>query len=457
MPLIERNTPNHILEIGHKTGINTTNISEYCKNNNVKLTVIDPHPNFDVSDMEKYNNFKFYNSSNLDILSILNDVDIIVIDGSYKGNTALNELKKIEETKNKKFPLIFLHDTTLPYKFDSVYPFHNKSHENYYNQNEVCIAIEQFINESELNFSYYNIPSFPRLCILFEKNEKIKKNVEEIIDYSEIFENLEKDYINPLLSNLSEEKNKLNNLLNEKEKIIHENNSYLEKIKKENKKLNSNMENLKNENNDLTKMNKKRKMKLTELSDLSKKLEKTNKKLEQIIETKNNELKELKELNNQQNQQLNISKKKIINLKETNKRKEKLLKKEQSKNEVALDRIVLLTKTKLELSKKQDNEINKIKDNLENQLSNKNKQIKELEDLNKKNEEQIEIINVKYSDIIVTNKHYEEQIFTTKKTIEKQKETIEKQSSEINKLKSSNSWKITGPLRKISNFFKSNK
>ena len=80
----------------------------------------------------------------------------------------------------------------------------------------------------------------------------------------------------------------------------------------------------------------------------------------------------------------------------------------------------------------------------------KNTEINKLH--NEKNEigSEIEMKNVKISKLILEQKHLKQEITNLN-------QVINKNNNKISQYESSNSWKITKPLRKFTNIFRSNK
>ena len=230
LPIIKKIEPKHIVEIGSATGINTRNILSYCKENNSKLTSIDPKPKFNVEELkdEYSGKFELYYDLSLNVLPCLDKFDLILIDGDHNWYTVFNELKTIENTCNavEEYPMVILHDVCWPYGRRDLYYNPDTIPEEYLlpyaelgmipNQNElskdkglnykgfnnalfeggekngVLTAVEDYINQSHLDFYFYIIPAFHGLGILFLKNENFRDIVEKIIDYPSIMEDLEK-------------------------------------------------------------------------------------------------------------------------------------------------------------------------------------------------------------------------------------------------------------------------
>ena len=253
-PIIEGVNSKIIVEIGSEEGINTKNILEYCKNNNARMIAIDPFPSFDLDEFKtKYGDkFIFYQDLSLNILPSLKDYDTILIDGDHNWYTVYNELKVIEKNfKEEDFPLIFLHDVGWPYARRDLYynpddipsqfrqPFKklgimpnettlkqsgglnaglcNAVEENN-EKNGVLTGVEDFINESKLEFSFEFVDAFFGLGILFVKNEQIDKIVKKVLSSNNLVGFLENERIELMLgqNNIINQNNVLKNNLNDK-------------------------------------------------------------------------------------------------------------------------------------------------------------------------------------------------------------------------------------------------
>jgi len=269
-PIIKSINAGYIVEVGSETGINTKNILEYCKEHNAHLTAIEPIPQFDVDEFksEYGDKFEIYLDLSLSILPLLENYDVIFLDGDHNWYTVYNELKIIEKTfDNRNFPLIFLHDVSWPYarrdlyynpetipeaykqpyKQQGMYPgqaglkkkggfnpdFNHAIYENNL-KNGVLTAIEDFIKESELDFSFETVNAFHGLGILFPKNLELENFVKDKINKSNLLVLVEeeriKQYIEQLESKIAHSNNKI--FLEGK---VHEN---LDKISSLEKKLN---------------------------------------------------------------------------------------------------------------------------------------------------------------------------------------------------------------------------
>ncbi|MGB9979584.1 class I SAM-dependent methyltransferase, partial [Methanobacterium sp.] len=107
LPIIESINASYIIEIGSDTGINTRSILEYCKKYNARMTAIDPFPKFDVDKFKSIygDRFGIYTELSLSRLPLLENYDVILLDGDHNWYTVYNELKIIEKSfKDKNFP-----------------------------------------------------------------------------------------------------------------------------------------------------------------------------------------------------------------------------------------------------------------------------------------------------------------------------------------------------------------
>ena len=275
LPIIEKIHAEYIVEIGSHTGLNTINILEYCLNSNARMTAIDPFPKFDINEFKsKYGDkFEIYTDISLNILPALKDYDVVMIDGDHNWYTVYNELKTIETRfKNKKLPLIFLHDINWPYgrrdlyynpedipeeyrqpfKKLGMYPgqsslmkkgglnplnYNNAIHENT-PKNGILTAVEDFIAESDIDLSFNFIPAYHGLGILYPSNKELQLYIEKIINDADFLSDLEEERIKLKLSQseLNYQKNILaQNLNRDDKKIDFLKNQLDEKINKLNK------------------------------------------------------------------------------------------------------------------------------------------------------------------------------------------------------------------------------
>jgi len=293
-PVFDEVKPKNIVEIGSDKGINTINILKYCKENNAKLTSIDPSHKLNLKKInEEYaNHFELIEDFSLNVLPSLKNYDMILIDGDHNWYTVFNELKTIEKQfENQHFPFIILHDVSWPYgrrdmyynpdsipkKFKheykklGIYPDSNKLLEHgglnadLYNaieedlpRNGVRTAIEDFIKESNLRLTLHIINAFHGLGLLYYSNNHLDKKMLSIINNSNIEEYLEIDFFKKLLNvqNALEinniEKKKLSNQINELNNNINSYEKQVENLSKNLKEQENINNSLNQEINDIT-------------------------------------------------------------------------------------------------------------------------------------------------------------------------------------------------------------
>jgi methyltransferase family protein len=229
LPIIEHVNAKYIVEIGSDRGTNTKNILDYCIKNDAKMVAIDPFPRFDVEKFKKDygNKFNIYEDLSLNILPSIENFDVIIVDGDHNWYTVYNELKIIEKSfKEKKFPLVFLHDISWPYGRRDLYYNPDNIPEKYRNpfekngvqrgssflvkngfnkglnnaildktpKNGVLTAIEDFLRESPLELSFMYNNAFWGLGIIFHKNIS-KETVNKYLNSMDLINDLEKERV----------------------------------------------------------------------------------------------------------------------------------------------------------------------------------------------------------------------------------------------------------------------
>jgi glycosyltransferase involved in cell wall biosynthesis len=254
-PIIGAINAKYIVEIGADRGMNTRNILEYCIKNDAHMTAVDPFPNFDIDKFkaEYGDKFEIFTELSLNRLPLLEDYDVILVDGDHNWYTVYNELKIIEKNfANKKFPLIFLHDIGWPYaKRDLYYNPENipETYRQHYKKlgilpghpdlqeegglnvdlnnaiyennpkNGVLTAIEDFIDESKLDFSFIPINALFGLGILYPKNKKLDNIVKNVMENIDLVDLLEKERIEMVIAR-SNLRTQMNNLTDKNNKHL---------------------------------------------------------------------------------------------------------------------------------------------------------------------------------------------------------------------------------------------
>jgi hypothetical protein len=119
-PVLDTVQPKVIVEIGSDQGGNTLNLLEYCKQTGATLHAIDPAPGYDVSEWQNKHgdHLVFHEDLSLNALALIENFEVVLIDGDHNWYTVLNELKTIErlcDERGQSFPLVLLHDIGWPY------------------------------------------------------------------------------------------------------------------------------------------------------------------------------------------------------------------------------------------------------------------------------------------------------------------------------------------------------
>lgn len=202
-PVLEILQPKTILEIGTSKGETTRELLKFCAETGAVLHGIDTEKNLEMEELRNQypNSFKFHQDLSLNVLGNIPLCDVILIDGDHNWYTVYHELmviQRLAETTGK-FPLIFLHDTEWPYGYRDQYadparipeqfrqpyahggfslenglPKENKGfrhrsfhalHENGA-RNGVRTAIDDFMKQTPIALTYYNVPGFFGLGII---------------------------------------------------------------------------------------------------------------------------------------------------------------------------------------------------------------------------------------------------------------------------------------------------
>ena len=206
-PLLEEIKAKNIVEAGIDLGINTINILEYCIDNNAHLTAMDPLPKFDIDEYKsKYGDrFEIYTELISDKLIRLKDYDAIFINGYRNHDTTYNELKIIEKSfKTKKFPIILLivppnNELVTTIEQNSLLgnqlEINNRVVNDQMSINGILKAVDDFIDESNLELSFEYINTINGLGILYVNNKNIDNMVKKLIGNLDLMSILENERI----------------------------------------------------------------------------------------------------------------------------------------------------------------------------------------------------------------------------------------------------------------------
>ncbi len=203
-PILDSLQPEAIVEVGSEHGPNTRNLLEFCRRHGARLHVVDPMPKYDIAAWrERYGeHVVFHLSLSLEAIPLIDEFDVVLIDGDHNWYTVYNELKLIEhrcKELSQPFPLVMLHDIGWPYgRRDRYYnpddipdrylnPYEKKGiqlgseelvEKGGFNraglnavregnpQNGVLTAVEDFLEEADETIELVKIPGFHGLGIL---------------------------------------------------------------------------------------------------------------------------------------------------------------------------------------------------------------------------------------------------------------------------------------------------
>ncbi|TCP69303.1 class I SAM-dependent methyltransferase [Baia soyae] len=211
-----------IVEVGAERGANTNNLLPYCKEKNGKLYIIDPAPGFDSGELQKRfgDTLQMFFDLSLSALPKISQFDAIFLDGDHNWYTVYHELKLIEEKakNNKKYPIIFLHDTewpfgrrdmyynpeTIPEEFRQPYDtaggviqgismlapeggflsgFHKATYE-HGERNGILTAVEDYLKETDFQLSFHRALTNHGLGIILPKNFHRDIHIQDLIKQS---------------------------------------------------------------------------------------------------------------------------------------------------------------------------------------------------------------------------------------------------------------------------------
>ncbi|WP_051017296.1 glycosyltransferase [Dactylococcopsis salina] len=240
-PMLQNLQPQSIIEIGTDQGKSTQKLAEYCQKFNKQLHIIDPNPKYNPKVWkDKYGDaIEFHIGLSLNMIPLINEYELVLIDGDHNWYTVYNELNLIEKRaieQQRPFPTVILHDIGWPYGRRDLYydpnnipdayrqPYKKQGinidfpelqenggfNEHLYNsiyennlRNGVLTAIEDFLTDTKQRLNFYKITGFHGLGIVVDKNiinnsEPLEKFLESL-NYSEIIqqhiEKIEKERI----------------------------------------------------------------------------------------------------------------------------------------------------------------------------------------------------------------------------------------------------------------------
>lgn len=222
-PVLDAAAAKSILEIGAEYGASTNVLMNYVTEREGHLYCIDPVPEFDADELQKMHpqRLTFHRDLSLNVLPGLEPFDVALVDGDHNWYTVYNELKQIEEIHGHdplRQPIVFLHDIGWPYGRRDLYydpstipqefrqehkqlgilpnrselsaesgmniELWNATHEGG-TMNGVLTAVEDYLEESELQYEFVRFPLYYGLGLLvtqqrLESNQKLKSTLTEL-------------------------------------------------------------------------------------------------------------------------------------------------------------------------------------------------------------------------------------------------------------------------------------
>ena len=443
--------PSYMLTVGNDNKNFIDGLFRLCQDNGIFLNVVSPSEKINIENFKEKYKFDLIKFNSFNKFLMLNRNNLILINGNFNFKNWYGELNYIlDEYSPKEFPFIIFYNTLNNFKQDTI-PQNNFQKLKLHCENEISEHLKTFILESKMDLFFYSTFLFNGLYILCSNSKKNRKLVydnfikflgidsEDNLNKFICFET--KDIINPFnhetlfinTQNLYEEDFSKENIYDivQREVVLTESKKELYDllVQKDNviDALNQNIGDIVQREVVLTESKKELYDLLVQKDNMINELNCTINKLhnnivqrEVIIDNLNNELEKLsnneKILSENYNELQNILQDNNHLINELNNSQDKL-------NDILIqkDRIIGDLNNQLIEVKEEDLKINKLNKDIRYELIEKENSIRKLKMSNKK-----------IQDILIQNKH----------TFKKLQEINEE-------YKSSNSWKITAPLRKI--------
>jgi methyltransferase family protein len=207
-----------IVEVGAESGRSTVLIMRLVVACRGTLHVVEPEPRFDVGECERVygKRFVLHRARSLDALPNIKEPDAILLDGDHNWYTVIEELRVLQGSGARHWPLTFLHDVDWPYGRRDMYydpekvpaefrhPFArsgmvkhvselspsganpeyaNATHEGG-PRNGVLTAIEDFVDESDHELELFLFPGPAGLALLIDhaRLEQVSPIVRRVAD-----------------------------------------------------------------------------------------------------------------------------------------------------------------------------------------------------------------------------------------------------------------------------------
>ena len=445
--------PSYMLTVGNDNINFIDELFRLCQDNEIFLNVVNPSENINIDNFKEKYKFDLIKFKSFKKFLMLNMNNLILINGNFNFKNLHDELKYIlQEYSPKEFPFIIFYNTLNNFQQNIILD-NNFQKLKLHCDNEISEHLKNFILETNMDLFFYSTFLFNGLCILCSNSKKNRKLIRD-----NFIEFLGIDFEDNLNKFICFETKNINNSFNHETLFINTQNLYEDDFSKENirdiiqrevvltesKKelydmlvqkdnmidtLNQNLEDIIQREVVLTESKKELYDMLVQKDNIINELNCSINKLhnnivqrETIINNLNNVLQDNKHLINK----LNDSQDKLNDI---------LIQKDtiiddlnNQLNDILIQKDTIIDDLNNQLSevKEDDLKINKLNKDIRYELIEKENSIKKLEMSNKK-----------IQNILIQNKH-------TFKKLE-----------DMNKIyESSNSWKITAPLRKIKRLLK---
>ena len=392
--------PSYMLTVGNDNINFIDELFRLCQDNEIFLNVVNPSENINIDNFKEKYKFDLIKFKSFKKFLMLNMNNLILINGNFNFKNLHDELKYIlQEYSPKEFPFIIFYNTLNNFQQNIILD-NNFQKLKLHCDNEISEHLKNFILETNMDLFFYSTFLFNGLCILCSNSKKNRKLIRD-----NFIEFLGIDFEDNLNKFICFETKNINNSFNHETLFINTQNLYEDDFSKENIRDIIQREVVLTESKkELYDMLVQKDNIINELNCSINKLHNNIVQRETIINNSNNVLQDNKHLINK----LNDSQDKL--------------------NDILIQKDTIIDDLNNQLSevKEDDLKINKLNKDIRYELIEKENSIKKLEMSNKK-----------IQNILIQNKH-------TFKKLE-----------DMNKIyESSNSWKITAPLRKIKRLLK---
>ena len=410
--------PSYMLTVGNDNINFIDELFRLCQDNEIFLNVVNPSENINIDNFKEKYKFDLIKFKSFKKFLMLNMNNLILINGNFNFKNLHDELKYIlQEYSPKEFPFIIFYNTLNNFQQNIILD-NNFQKLKLHCDNEISEHLKNFILETNMDLFFYSTFLFNGLCILCSNSKKNRKLIRD-----NFIEFLGIDFEDNLNKFICFETKNINNSFNHETLFINTQNLYEDDFSKENIRDIIQREVVLTESKkELYDMLVQKDNIINELNCSINKLHNNIVQRETIINNLNNVLQDNKHLINK----LNDSQDKLNDI---------LIQKDtiiddlnNQLNDILIQKDTIIDDLNNQLSevKEDDLKINKLNKDIRYELIEKENSIKKLEMSNKK-----------IQNILIQNKH-------TFKKLE-----------DMNKIyESSNSWKITAPLRKIKRLLK---